>query len=62
MKKKLCPKCKSRFGIFLAQNMYVGKSEIICCYAFCDWKANILIWNKENPKQQFKDNGFKNEN
>lgn len=60
IKKIFCPKCKNRiFGhVFLSNNIYKGKSNVICFNGDCDFKMNINEWNKHYPKLKFKDNGF----
>ena len=55
--KRKCPKCKSRFGVFLSQNIYKGRSEVICFFADCDWKTTITDWNNTYMRSQFRDSG-----
>ena len=53
-----CPKCKSRFGVFLSSNLHKGKSEVICFYGYCNWSMNIKDWNNKYKRSQFKDHGY----
>jgi len=53
-----CPKCKSKFGVVLIKNLNKGKSQIICFNGNCDFKMNILEWNKKYTRSQFKDPGY----
>jgi hypothetical protein len=57
--KRKCPKCKSRFGVVLCKNIYIGKSEVLCFNGDCDFKMNITNWNTTYKRSQFKDSGFK---
>lgn len=52
-KVRFCPKCRSRFGIFLSKNIDEEKSEVICFNGYCDFRMNVLEWNKEYPKMSF---------
>lgn len=53
-----CPRCKSRFGVILTKNIYKGKSQVLCFNGDCDFKMNILEWNKKYTRSQFIDSGF----
>lgn len=53
-KKRECPKCKSRFGVVLCKNICKENSEIICFHASCDFKMNIVEWNKKHKNMIFK--------
>ena len=53
-----CPKCKSRFGVFLSRNIYIGLSTVICFNGDCDWSMNILEWNNKYKRSQFTDSGY----
>jgi hypothetical protein len=53
-----CPKCKSRFGVFLAKNTNKGNSLVLCFNDNCDFRMNILAWNKKYTRSQFKDPGY----
>lgn len=57
--KRKCPKCKSRFGVFLSPNLYKDKSSVICFYANCNWSMSIAEWNKKYIRSKFIDPGFK---
>ena len=57
-KTRQCPKCKSRFGLILAKNLYKGKSTVMCVNGNCDFEMNIVAWNKKYPEQKFKDTGI----
>ena len=56
--KRKCPKCKSRFGIFLSTNLYKGLSRVICFNGDCDWNTSIIDWNNTYKRSQFKDEGY----
>ena len=56
--KRKCPKCKSRFGVVLTKNLNKGKSQVLCFNGDCDFKMNILEWNKRYTRSQFKDPGY----
>ncbi len=53
-----CPKCKSRFGLFLSKNIFKSKSEVMCFNGDCDFKMNIRVWNKKYKRSQFIDSGY----
>lgn len=40
-----CPKCKSRFGVFVSKNTDPNKSRVICFNGYCDFSMNINVWN-----------------
>ena len=58
--KRICPKCKNKnYGhLFLAGNLYKGKSTVMCFYAYCDFQMNIVDWNNKYKRSQFRDPGF----
>jgi hypothetical protein len=56
--KRKCPACKSRFPIFLANNVYIGRSQVMCFNADCSFKMSILEWNKKYLRSQFVDPGY----
>ena len=56
--KRKCPKCKSRFGVILTKNLNKVKSQVLCFNGDCDFKMNIMDWNKKYTRSQFKDSGY----
>jgi hypothetical protein len=56
--KRKCPKCKSRFGVILAKNIYKGKSTVLCVNGDCHFSMNITEWNNKYTRSQFYDDGF----
>ena len=56
--RRKCPKCKSRFGVFLSKNLIKGKSQVICFNGYCDWKCSITEWNDKYKRSQFINTGI----
>ena len=58
--KRFCPKCLNKtYGhVFLSGNLYIGKSEVICFWAYCNFNINNNEWNKLYPTVKFKDKGY----
>ena len=45
--RRKCPKCQSRFGVALIKNINKSESQVLCFNGDCDFKINILEWNKK---------------
>ena len=52
--KRKCPKCKSRFKVFVSKNLNPDNSRVICFNGDCDWSTTVTEWNQKYKRSQLK--------